>query len=187
MGDIASWGPKGFLVSPNKIVPFEGLSTSVSVKEDSEKDTSGTSPTNAKGLNLQPISFSTTYFRGAGVDPRAQWEEWCDLVGQSYPLYIGGERFGPSKIKLKSADLSAVQTDNNGRFVMASIGLTFEEDPTGQPTTNVSPTKVYTSTTSTTSTSTDAAQKAAAVYKETVEKKRAMSTGATAADKAAKK
>lgn len=186
MGDIASWGPKGFFVSPNKIVPFEGLTTSVSVKEDSEKDTSGISPTNSKGRELQPIAFSTTYFRGAGVDPRAQWEEWCDLVGKSYPLYIGGERFGPSKIKLKSADLSAVQTDINGRFVMVSIGLTFEEDPTGQSASGTSSTKASTSVTGTTSDK-SAAQKAAAVYAETVEKKRALSTGATAADKAAKK
>lgn len=184
MGYIATWGPKGFIVSPNKIVPFEGLTTSVSVKEDSEKDTSGTSPTNSKGRELQPVSFSTTYFRGAGVDPRAQWDEWCDLVGESHPLYIGGERFGPQRLKLKSANLSTVQTDNKGRFISVSISLSFEEDPTGKSASGTSSTKVYTSTSSTTSS--DSAQKAASVYASTVEKNRAMNTGATAADKAAK-
>ena len=35
----AKWGPKGFLVSPSKIVPLMNLSTSFSVKADSGDDT----------------------------------------------------------------------------------------------------------------------------------------------------
>lgn len=188
MGYIATWGPKGFTVSPNKIVPFEGLSTSVSLKEDSENDTSGTSPTNTKGLDLQSVSFSTTYFRGAGVDPRAQWEEWCSLVGAVYPLYIGGERFGPSKLKLKSVSLSDTQTDNNGSFLYVKVSLSFEEYAENQKkTTTQTTTTRYQSTTSSTSVDQTTAQKAAAVYAATVEKKQAMSTGASASDKASKK
>ena len=98
MGEIARWGPKSFVISPQKIVPFIELSTSVALKTDSENDTSGTSPANTKGLELQQIAFSTTYFRGVGVDPRAQWEEWKALVGSTNPLYIGGELFGPQML-----------------------------------------------------------------------------------------
>ena len=183
MSDIATWGPKGFTVSPNKIVPFTGLTTTVSVKEDSEDDTSGTSPTNTKGLELQPVSFSTMYFRGAGVDPRAQWDEWCYLVGSSYPLYIGGERFGPPKLKLKSASLAESQTDNNGNFLYAKVTLSFEEYSESQKTTTAKTT--YSGTSSSVDQTT--AQKAAAAYAATVEKKTAMNTGASASDKAALK
>ena len=63
---IARWGPKGFLTSPTKIVPFNGFSTSLTLKADSENDTSGTNPTNTRGRELRPISFETTYFAAAG-------------------------------------------------------------------------------------------------------------------------
>lgn len=129
MGYMARWGPKGFLISPNKIVPLENLSTSVALKADSENDTSGTSPTNTKGMELQSISLSTTYYRGVGVDPRAQWEEWVSLIGSVYPLYIGNKRFGPKQMKLAKADLSDVQTDNAGGFLLAKVSVTFEEKP----------------------------------------------------------
>ena len=49
----ALWGPKGFIVSPSKIVPLMNLSTSFSVKTDSGNDTSGTATTNTKGRELQ--------------------------------------------------------------------------------------------------------------------------------------
>ena len=83
---IARWGPKGFLTSPTKIVPFNGFTTSLTLKSDSENDTSGTAPTNTRGRELRPVSFETIYLAAAGVDPRAQVEEWESLLGQSYPL-----------------------------------------------------------------------------------------------------
>ena len=186
MGYIATWGPKGFIVSPQKIVPFDGLSTSVTLKEDSENDTSGTAPTNTKGLELQAVSLSTTYFRGAGVDPRAQWDEWCSLVGEAYPLYIGEERFGPQKLKLKSVNLSEVKTDNQGRFLFVKVGLSFEEYVDNQKSKTTITTSKTTST-PTASTGNTSSQKAAAIYASTVDKKTAFATGASTSDKAAKK
>lgn len=129
MENMAQWGPMGFVVSPEAIIPFEGLSTSIALKSDSENDTSGTSPSNTKGLELQPVTVSTTYVRGAGVDPRAKIEEWGALVGSSYPLYIGGERFGPKMLKLKKVDISDVVTTNAGVFLTAKLSLSFEEKP----------------------------------------------------------
>ena len=96
MSNMAQWGSKGFLLSPTKIVLMEAFSTSVELKADSESDTSGTSQTNTRGLIARPVSFSVTYTRAAGVDPRAQLEEWESLVGQSNPLYIGDKLCGPS-------------------------------------------------------------------------------------------
>ena len=106
MSNMAQWGSKNFLLSPTLIMLMENFSTSVELKADSENDTSGTSPTNTRGLVARPVSFSVTCTRAAGADPRTQLEEWENLVGQSNPLYIGGKRFGPASLMLKKVDAS---------------------------------------------------------------------------------
>ena len=128
----AMWGPKGFIVSPSKIVPFKDFKTTYALKSDSENDTSGTPPTNTRGRELQPITFSTTYVRAAGVDPRGQLDEWYALIGKSYPLYIGGKRFGPAKLTLKQVDVSDCLFTNGGDFLQVSIAITLEEYSEGK-------------------------------------------------------
>lgn len=191
MGYMATWGPKGFLVSPQKIVPLDGLISSVTLKPDSENDTSGTSPTNTKGFELQPVSFSTTYFRGAGVDPWAQWEEWCSLVGSVHPLYVGEKLFGPPKLKLKQVNITESKMDLHGNFIYIAMAFTFEEYVESAKTTTKAKTssssRSSVSSTSSTATKSESAERAAAVYAATVEKKKAMNTGASTSDKAAKK
>lgn len=181
----AQWGPKGFLVSADKIVPFMNLTSSVSVKADAQNDTSGTSKTNKIGRELQPITFSTIYLLSAGVDPRAQVEEWEGLVGESNPLIVGGKRFGPAQLMLESVTSTDILMDNFGNFLQAKVDLTFKEHA------ETTATKVTSSSSRSTgaSTATTASQqKAAATYAATVaEKKEAMNTGATKADKATKK
>jgi hypothetical protein len=114
MNYIAKWGPMGFVVSPTKIIPFNNLSTTVAIKTDNTNDANGSPPTNVRGRELQTMNFSTTYLRAAGVDPRARYEQWEDLVGQSYPLYVGGKRFGPAKMMLSSASISDLKLSNKG-------------------------------------------------------------------------
>lgn len=124
---MAKWGPKGFLVSPEKIVTFDGFSTSIALKSDSASDTSGQAPTNTKGREPQTVSMSINYVRAAGVDPRAQFEEWSSLVGQYYPLYIGDTIFGPEYLMLTKVDLSDLQLATNGSFISAKIAVSFDE------------------------------------------------------------
>lgn len=173
----ALWGPKGFIVSPSKIVPLLNLSTSFSVKADKGNDTSGTATTNTKGRELQNVSLSTLYVRAAGVDPRGQIAEWEALVGQSYPLYIQGQRFGPAKLMLKSVDVSDVLLSNTGKFLQVAIALKFEE---------------YSNTPTTTVSNSASAQQAAATYnaitaQKTEQKKKALNAAAKPADRAVKK
>ena len=123
----AQWGPKGFLVSAEKIVTFSGFSTSIELNEDSQNDTSGSATTNTTSKKKQTINMSVTYVRAAGTDPREQFYEWEKLVGKAYALYIGGERFGPKYSQLKKVDLSDVQLSNSGTFLMATLSLSFEE------------------------------------------------------------
>ena len=123
----ALWGPKGFIVSPSKIVPLLDLTTAFAVKTESGSDASGTATTNTMGRELQTVSLSTLYVRGAGVDPRGQIEEWRAQVGKSYPLYIEGKRFGPAKLMLKSVNVSNVRLTNTGKFLQCTVALQFEE------------------------------------------------------------
>ena len=174
----ALWGPKGFIISPSKIVPLMNLSTSFAVKSDMGNDTSGTATTNNKGRELQTVSLSTLYVRGAGVDPRGQIAEWEAQVGKSYPLYIEGQRFGPPKLTLKSVDVSDVLLSNSGKFLQCAIAVTFEEY-TDEKKTTVSSAVPATSA---------SAQQAASVYNSvTNQKKDALNATAKPADKAAKK
>ena len=128
---IARWGPKGFLVSPEKIVPFDGFSTGYALKSDSKNDTSGTQPTNTRGRELMSMSFETTYLSAAGVDPRGQLEEWEKLLDKSYPLLIGGKRFGPPKMKLKNVNASDFRFTNTGAILQIKVSITLEEDSKG--------------------------------------------------------
>lgn len=124
---LAQWGPKGFIVSPDKIVTFDGFSTSIELSDDSQNDTSGKAPTNTKGKKKQIINMSISYIMAAGVDPRGQFEEWESLVGAAHPLYIGGKLFGPDNVQLKKIDLSGLHLANDGTFLTATIAVSFEE------------------------------------------------------------
>lgn len=176
MGEKARWGPFGFLVSPSKIVPFDNFSTSISLKTDSGNDTSGKSATNTRGLELQPMSFSTKYMRALGVDPRERFEAWKAEMGNAYPLYIGDKRFGPAKMMLTGVSVSELLTNNDGSFLSITLDITLQED--GSSTSKSSGTK---------KSNTTAASKAAATYEQTVAKKKALNTTASTSDKNAKK
>ena len=178
----ALWGPKGFIVSPSKIVPVLNLSTSFSVKTDKGNDTSGTSTTNDRGRELQSLSLSTLYVRGAGVDPIGQIAEWQELVGQSYPLYIEGQRFGPDKLKLKSVDVSEILLSNTGKFLQCAVSLKFEEYSAEAAANAAAVTASSTKAAATYNTIT--AQKK---EPKTEQKKQALKTTAKASDKAVKK
>ena len=171
----AKWGKKGFLVSPTKIVPFTDFKTGKKLKSDSNNDTSGKKPTNTRGIEAQEMSFSVKYLSAAGVNPRAQYEEWCGEIGKSYPLYIEGKRFGPAKMMLQSVDLGESLFSPSGAFIGLTLSISLVED-----TTKATAARKSTATTS-------ASKKAAAKYEETVKaKKEAMNATPSKEDKVAK-
>lgn len=189
---IARWGPKGFTVSPSMIVPFNGFSTSLSLKADSENDTSGTAPTNTRGRELRPINFETVYVAAAGVDPRDQVAQWEAQLGNSYPLYIGEKRFGPPKMKLTNVAVSDVQFTSTGQWISCKVDLTLEEYSDGKTsaltTKSTGGSSSSSSKSKSKSGSSAAAKKATADYKATLAaKKEAMNATASKSDKAQKK
>ena len=182
MSYMARWGSKGFLVSPTKIVALEDLKTSITLKSDSENDTSGTSPTNTRGLLLQPVSFSVTYIRAAGTDPRAQLEEWQSLVGQSNPLYIGNKRFGPNSLILKQVDAADFVFSPKGDILSVTVNISLEEESEGKTSKLTESTAKKSGASASVSTS-SSASRAASTYAATVAKRKAMNATASAADK----
>ena len=124
---MAQWGSKGFLVSPGKIVPLSTISTAYVLKSESNNDTSGTPPTNTRGLELEEMTLETSYLAAAGVDPRGQVEEWKSLIGDTNPLYIQGKRFGPKLLQLKQVSVQNVLLDNAGRFLSVDLSISLQE------------------------------------------------------------
>ena len=147
---LAKWGNKGFLINPSKIVPLLSLKTGFARKADTNEDTSGTPPTNTRGLELQTITLETRYLAGLGVDPRGQIEDWKKQFGLRYPLYINGKQFGPDLLELDTVDITNVVLDNQGRFLQVDLTVTLVEYV--PPTTTVSSKQTTTSSSSSTGT-----------------------------------
>lgn len=124
---MAQWGPKGFLVDPSKIVPFTDLATAFSLNSEYRVDTSGNDPIYVRGRAPQPITFSTTYLSSLGVDPRNQMRQWYDLIGMTYPFYLGGVQFGPPLLQLQSVDLPNFLHDNTGKIIGLDVDITLME------------------------------------------------------------
>ena len=132
MSIMAYWGPMSFEVSTSRIAVLQNLTTSLTLKEDSENDTSGTEPTNTRGRNLRPIAFDVVYHAAAGNDPRAMISMWESLLGFSFPLVIGGQRFGEGKMKLKNVSTNGIQLTNSGGFIQATVSISLEEYSEGK-------------------------------------------------------
>lgn len=127
MGVIASWGIKKFEINPQKIYPFSDFSTAFKLKTDANADTSGTSPTNTRGRELEQITCSTRLLASAGVLVRNEFGSWRKLVGEAHPLIIGGASFGVGNFQLESVSISETELDMNGNFIAATLSFTFTE------------------------------------------------------------
>lgn len=188
MAYMVRWGPKGFLISPSKVVPFDGFSTEMKLKADSENDSSGTPPTNTRGRELRSISFETRYYAALGVDPRAQIEEWESLIGQSHPMTIGSKRFGPPKMTLTQVSTSEVQLTPAGDMISCKIAISMEEYSEGKKS-QLANTSAKTNGSSSSKKSSSKGNEAAARkhVDDVMAKRQAMNATASKSDKAAKK
>ena len=128
MAVMAEWHGRSWEVSPWRLAALTGLSTSLKLKKDTNEDKDGGNPTNVKGYEAQGLSFEYEVSTAAGGDPRAEFEAWQRLVGQTAPFYLGGRRFGPSRIQLVEVSLGDVTLNNQGRMLLAKISLKFEQN-----------------------------------------------------------
>lgn len=126
MAEMARWGSKSWTVSSTAVIALEGLSFSFQQVADNNTSTEDKKPTNERGTELFPLSFTTVLHSGAGVDVRAEIESWKALVTKVNYFYLGGKRLGPL-LQLRKVSVSNVKIDNLGRMRLATLAFEFKE------------------------------------------------------------
>jgi hypothetical protein len=126
MATMAKWGPKKWAVSSKKVVTLQGLSFSFAQVADNNTSTEDKKPTNERGTELFPLSFTTTLHSGAGVDVRAEIESWEKLVTKVNYFYLNGKKLGP-KLQLRKVAVGDVKLDDHGRMRLATLSFEFKE------------------------------------------------------------
>lgn len=126
MATIAKWGPKTWTVSPKKVVAPQGMSFSYTQVADNNTSTEEKKTTNERGTELFPLTFTTTLHSGAGVDIRAEIEEWEKLVTKVNYFYLNGKKLGP-KLQLRKVNVDVQQLDDFGRMRLAVLSFEFKE------------------------------------------------------------
>lgn len=128
--NMATWGPKTFSVSPDGVVAINpGFSTAIKLNTETNDDKSGKPATNTLTIEDQEISFDfnlNAYFLKSTTIGK-EWDSWQKLIGKHYPLYFGGEQFGPKELQLIEAQLSDTTFDDWGRWLTAKISITLRE------------------------------------------------------------
>ena len=126
MAVMAKWGPKTWEVSAKQIIALEDLSFSFTQVADNNTSTEEKKTTNERGTELFPLKFTTVLHSGAGVDIRAEIEEWQELVTQVDYFYLGGKKLGP-KLQLRNVSVGGVKLDDLGRIRLATLSFEFKE------------------------------------------------------------
>ena len=126
MATMAKWGPKSWGVSQKKVLALEGLSFSFTQVADNNTSTEDEKPTNERGTELFPLSFTTVLHSGAGVDVRAEIESWEKLVTKVNYFYLNGKKLGP-KLQLRKVSVGDITLDDLGRMRLATLSLEFKE------------------------------------------------------------
>lgn len=122
----ARWGPKGFLAAPNVITSLEDLTTAHSLKSEYHVDNTGPEPVNVRGMENQTIKMKIRYLSATGRDPKNQMRQWYDLLGMTYPMFIGGRQFGPPLLQLTQVDWDNFLFANNGHIIGVDAVVTLE-------------------------------------------------------------
>ncbi len=119
---FAQWGPKGFLTTPDKIVPFWGLKTTHEIKK-AYLDKSEKEPKNVVQRNALKVTFNTRYLKASGTDPKDQMHQWYDLLGAKHPMYIGGQQFGSPLLQLEDVKWSNFIYAPDGEIIGADAEI----------------------------------------------------------------
>lgn len=114
--------------SPSIITYLESLSTSYSMKTDTNADKEGNAPTKRVALSDEEISLSTTYRVETGINNiKEMINHWKSMIGLASPLIIGSEIFGPDNVQLQSVSVGSVSMRHDGTFTAATLSFKFKE------------------------------------------------------------
>lgn len=125
---IAYWNGMEWECSPNVITYLESLSTSYSMKTDTNADKEGNSPTEQVALSDEEISLSTTYRIETGASNIKEIiGQWKAMIGLAAPLIVGDELFGPDNVQLQSVSVGNISMRPDGMFTAATLSFKFKE------------------------------------------------------------
>lgn len=114
--------------SPNVITYLESLSTSYSMRTDTNADKEGNSPTEQVALSDEEISLSTTYRIETGASNIKEIiGQWKAMIGMAAPLIVGDELFGPDNVQLQSVSVGNISMRPDGMFTAATLSFKFKE------------------------------------------------------------
>lgn len=126
MATMAEWGDKKWVVSPKKVLALKDLGFSFTQVADNNGATEEKKPTNQRGTELFPLTFTTTLHSGAGVDVEAEIKSWEKLVTKVNYFYLGGKLLG-DKLQLRKVGVSVDNLDDFGRIRVATLSFEFKE------------------------------------------------------------
>ena len=125
---MAYWNGMMWECSPKVITYLESLSTSYSMKTDTNADKEGNAPTEQVALSDEEISLSTTYRIETGTSNiKEVIGQWKAMIGLAAPLIIGSEVFGPDNVQLQNVSVGSVSMRPYGTFTTASLSFKFKE------------------------------------------------------------
>lgn len=128
MATQAEWNGFRWGVEPGCVRPITDISSERSVSVERNEDKEGEPATQTVALDLMTIELSYTAAVGAtGRDPRDEYGEWWRSVGTFAPFYLNGRKYMGDLFLLKSAAPSDVVLGPDGRWLSATISLSFEE------------------------------------------------------------
>lgn len=134
MGVMARWRNMQWVVNTRRLSPLKSLSTSKTLKKETNEDRDGSNPSNVKGFQPQPLTCEYPTDKIVGGDPLQDLETWRQQIGKSGPFYLAGRRFGPTRLQLQEVGFADTELDSYGAITRATISLSFVQDGSGGPT-----------------------------------------------------
>lgn len=128
------WGPKQFVVSDKKIIPFDGLKISQAVKVETQNNANGNSVSNIKGKDAMEVSMKVAYYAPAGANPVSEMNGWLNLLGKSHPLFVGSQQIGSGSLTLQKVQIDDEMHNNKGDFLGLVVSVTMKEFTNGSTT-----------------------------------------------------
>jgi len=127
---IFKWFEKIFFVSNDQILTYNSLSASHSYNTEEKKNGKKMPKTKDIGPGIGTMNISVKLSALTGNDVKGEHDWWvkeCGKGSYSY-IYMGGERFGDYKWRIKQVDISDLVTINDGElWKSCTLSISFEE------------------------------------------------------------
>ncbi len=128
MPEVGKWNSHTFVVSPNVIRSFTGLTIKGS-SETEDKETGGQKYVSRKSGKPAEISLTVLLSALTGNDVRNEALTFVDEArrGSQGYFYVGGKKLVTCQLMLTDASISETQIASNGVWVGCKVQLTFKQ------------------------------------------------------------